>query len=121
MSYAAQLYLCTVMNLARARRGRPPLRLSAELLHIAQRRSAEIVYVSGGLSHQGAGIPDMYWGEILGDVSGVRGMAAANYVVRLWLGSPRHREVLLGRWTYIGGGVTVSQGRTWFAGVVGHR
>jgi uncharacterized protein YkwD len=121
VTYAAQVYLCRAMNLARTRAGLAPLRLSAELMHNAQHRAAEIGAAGAMDEHRGAGVGDMAWGEILGYVQGLRGQAAADYVVRLWLASPHHRPILLGRWTYIGGGVTVAHGRTWYAGIFGHR
>ncbi len=122
MSSAGQLFLRWSMNRARLRAGLPALRTSTELMAIAQRRSREIVTIAGGIpSHQGAGAPSWYWGEILGWNSGILGQAAAGHIVSLWLTSPRHRAVLLGRWTHIGAGVTVAGGRTWFAGVFGHR
>jgi uncharacterized protein YkwD len=122
MTYAAQVYLCRAINLARTRAGLAPLRLSAELMHNAQHRAAEIGAAGAMDHHRGAGVVDMYWGEILGETGGLSGRAASDYVVRLWLASPDHRPILLGRrWTYLGGGVTVAGGRTWYAGIFGHR
>ena len=118
-TWAAQLYLRWRMNHARREAGLNPLWTSSELMTVAERRSRELVKDN---SHHGAGvgIPDLFWGEIIGWVDAV-GPAAADNVVDRWLQSPEHRPILLGRWTYIGAGVTVVHGRSYFVGLFGHR
>lgn len=113
----AQLYLRWRMNEARIANGLLPLRTSTELMAVAQRRSAAI---ATKFSQQSAGVPDQLWGEIIGWDSGITGRAATDYIVGLWLASPEHRAILLGRWTYIGAGLTVAGGRSWFVGYFGH-
>ena len=102
--------LLSAINRARARHGAPPLRIGPALQRAARSHSNTILR-TGNFTHG-----DWYSrlrrhgarGRTLGETIawGVGSDGTARAIVRMWLGSPPHRETLLRRgFRYVGVGV----------------
>ena len=103
------------VNRQRRHRGLRRLRTSAQLAEIADRHCDEQLG-SGLLSHTGIGgttaadriraaSPAIETGEVIGFLGDGSTGPAAKRLVSMWLGSPRHRAIVLGRrFTRIGVG-----------------
>lgn len=119
---AAQTELVRQINVIRVQHDRAPLRQSALLARPARRQAAWVAR-TGDLSHLGpdgspfwvrlyrAGFPrTKAVGENLG-LSGACRPGAARAIVRMWMRSPGHRDVLLSpRFRVVGTGVVVAPG-----------
>ncbi|MFI7386496.1 CAP domain-containing protein [Streptomyces sp. NPDC049813] len=109
------------VNAERAAAGCHPVRLRSPLNRAAQAHSAEMAD-SGRLVHAGrdgsspmermraAGYRPAYAGEAIAD-----GVGSAGSVVRLWMDSPSHRELILTcRFTHAGVGRAGGSGGPWW-------
>jgi uncharacterized protein YkwD len=94
------------VNRQRRTRGLRRLKVSAQLAEIAERHSDD--QLGGGrLSHTLAGVtaaqriraasPAIETGEVIGFLGGGPRRGAARRLVAMWLKSPRHRSIILGR------------------------
>jgi uncharacterized protein YkwD len=91
-----------------------PLVESPELDAIAATRSRQIVR---DFSHHLIPVPGAsVWGEVIAWDNWSARLAGAD-AVAMFLGSPEHRRILLGRWTAYGVGVTFAGGRWYVVGI----
>lgn len=114
MIAGARSYLYLAVQRARWRNRLPGLLTRADLMSFAQRRADALPtdFSHDGFFRRPAGTE--YTGEIIGLTEFVAGYAAAAFVVDLWLGSPKHRAVLLGRWRSMGLGARTAGGTTFW-------
>jgi uncharacterized protein YkwD len=109
---AREQSLLRVINQARARHGAPPLRVGIRLQRAARAHSRAMVR-SGDFSHgdwygrlRRFGVQGPMLGETLAWGIGAKGTAA--WIVRMWLASPGHREIMLRPgFRLVGVGVTI--------------
>lgn len=91
-----------------------PLVESPELDRIAALRAGQIV---SDFAHHLIPVPGAsVWGEVIAWDTEPARLAGAD-AVAMFLGSPSHRAILLGRWTAYGVGVTFARGRWYVVGI----